>query len=137
MPFYKSAATLTLRDNGGTFTRTGVPFLLTDGYMVGGLAPTRKLTVARESIATIAAELEYFAGENIPADADGVYLGTWVDEGVLYIDASEWVAEYYEAHELAAARGELAIWDNHNKVSLPALTVCDGCGSATCNGCPA
>lgn len=118
MAFWKAAANITLRDSGGTFTNTGLPIRLSDGYMVGGVVPTRKLTLARESTATIEAELEHFARENLAADSEGLYLGTWVDLGALYIDVSEWVTDYAEAMELAATRGELAIWDNAAQAAI-------------------
>lgn len=46
------------------------------------------------------------------AATDGLGLmGTWVDSGVVYAEASEWYADYETAILTAKLRGELAIWD--------------------------
>lgn len=38
-------------------------------------------------------------------------MGTWVDSGVVYAEASEWYADYETAILVAKEREELAIWD--------------------------
>jgi hypothetical protein len=41
----------------------------------------------------------------------GGYLGTWVDSGLVYIDAVTWCETREEAIQLGLERGELAIYD--------------------------
>jgi hypothetical protein len=41
----------------------------------------------------------------------GGYLGTWVDAGLVYIDAVTWCETREEAIALGLERGELAIYD--------------------------
>lgn len=53
------------------------------------------------------------------AATDGLGLmGTWVDNGTVYAEASEWHADYETAILEAKKRGELAIWDVANKTSI-------------------
>lgn len=48
----------------------------------------------------------------------GGYLGTWTDNGLVYVDASNWTADRAEAVRWAVERGELAIWDVQANGSL-------------------
>lgn len=53
------------------------------------------------------------------AATDGLGLmGTWVDQGVVYAEASEWYADYETAILVAKDRKELAIWDIASKESI-------------------
>ena len=53
------------------------------------------------------------------AATDGLGLmGTWVESGVVYAEASEWFSDLSEAIVAATDRKELAIWDVANKVSI-------------------
>lgn len=45
-------------------------------------------------------------------------MGTWVDQGVVYAEASEWYTSRTTAIAVAKDRGELAIWDVANKVCI-------------------
>lgn len=39
------------------------------------------------------------------------YLGTWLHEGVVYVDAVDWVETLEEAVQLGLSRGEVAVYD--------------------------
>ena len=91
--------------DGGSITTTGAP-VPGVGYVVGGVVPslaTEAAPTAEEVTAWILATEAHRAG----------VLGWWVDTdtGRTYVDASDVIADRAEALELAAARGELAIWD--------------------------
>lgn len=45
-------------------------------------------------------------------------MGTWVEQGVVYAEASEWIEDYESAILEAKLRGELAIWDVAAKTSI-------------------
>lgn len=109
---YEDAARLTLENNGGTFTFSGAQVLHRRGYYVGGLVPTAIVPVAG-GVAFLAKSLARFARQHAAVLTTGqdVYLGTWVNEGNVYIDATEWAADRDRALELGRERGELAIWD--------------------------
>lgn len=128
--YYGEAAYRTMRDSGGTFLLNGHPVYLGDrqGYMVGGIVPTRIEAVGqypyhvalgdvlRDFVRDNARETVRRSGEGA---TNNLYLGTWVHDGKVYIDLSEWVEGKAEAVALAQSRGELAIWDCYagNEVS--------------------
>lgn len=45
-------------------------------------------------------------------------MGTWVDQGVVYAEASEWYADYETAILVAKEREELAVWDIASATSV-------------------
>lgn len=45
-------------------------------------------------------------------------MGTWVDSGVVYAEASEWYEDYETAILTAKLRGELAIWSVGSKKTI-------------------
>lgn len=108
----------TLRMGGGTFCGiTGEAFDLQIGYMVGGFVPTATVDMSgdypdqRHAVAKRA--VAAFCNTHADVLSRGTtYLGTWMHEGTLYIDASEQVTGEDHALQVAASRGELAIWDN-------------------------
>lgn len=112
---YTNAARLTLANDGGTFTLTGAQVLHRRGYYVGGLVPTaivRKHENDAWSLSWLAEQLASFARQHkaVLENADA-YLGTWVNEGNVYIDVAQWVGDRGTALGLGHARGELAVWD--------------------------
>lgn len=46
------------------------------------------------------------------------YLGTWVEDGKVYLDISECKKDKLEAILLGFARRQLAIWDNENSTCI-------------------
>lgn len=48
----------------------------------------------------------------------GAYMGTWIDAGLVFIDAVNWTASYDEAVTWGLDRGELAIYDVASNGSL-------------------
>jgi hypothetical protein len=109
---YEDAARLTLRDGGGTFAVDGKVVHHTRGYYVGGIVPTSVVPVAGGT-ENLAESLARFANQH-RRDIGAVYstyIGTWVHEGNVYIDASEWTPTREYAQNIGRERGELAIWD--------------------------
>lgn len=115
MEVYVDTARQALRDNGGTFDLYGYVVHNERGYMVGGVATAPIVPVT--GVATLAAVLGDFVADFRRTRADrgqgteGLYLGTWVHDGKVYVDISEWVGCVRQATALAQERGELAIWD--------------------------
>ena len=107
----------TLTDGGGTFdTATLQP--VTDGaWAVGGSMPgtTLRLTDYR----AYADLLRTFAEHYIDILASGArYVGTWIDDDLLYIDAIDIIDDTDTAIRLAAERGERAIYHLTDKITL-------------------
>lgn len=108
---YENAAGLTLENGGGTFTVAGEVVHHGLGYHVGGLVPTSIVPVSGGT-AFIAESIARFARQHYrEIGHHDAYIGAWVKDGNVYIDASQWVATRDEALALGADRGELAIWD--------------------------
>lgn len=60
--------------------------------------------------------IEKIISENIYLlSKDGVFLGTWVDEGKVYIDISENITDIENAKTVGIARKQLAIFDCFKK----------------------
>lgn len=111
MDAFTYAARATFRNNGGTFNLDGQPVFHTKGYYVGGIVPT--LTMSTGTSRSSLAEKLAVLATKLCRDGynDGsVYLGTWVDRDIVYIDASEWYDDVNVALTIARQLGELAIW---------------------------
>ncbi len=110
MDKWGNAATLTLRDNGGTFTGQGERVFHGRGFYVGGRVMPHRTPVYNRSI--IADMLHQFAWTNAPyLESESVYVGTWIVRGTLYVDCVDWVDERSVAEGLCRERGELAYFD--------------------------
>lgn len=96
----------TLANGGGTFPA------VEDGYMVGGVVPER--TCTPEEFERVLYDFVAEHGHNL----GGAHIGTWIDNGVVYLDVSENVADQEEALNLARERGERAIYDIRNGESI-------------------
>ena len=113
---YRDASRLwyQLMDDGGFTFR---PFLSVPmfGYMVA--LPAYTLHVKTCTVETIYRYLlDYWEIFRRPM----TYIGGWIDErdGTVYLDVSEWEAERHTALAYADLRGERAIYDLANKVSI-------------------
>lgn len=97
----------------------------TFGYMVGGAIGYRgdkieavvipegefSIKTLRQAVGFLYAE--HLTAEELEGSAPIVngYVGTWVSDGLVYVDASNWTADYSEAVRWAQERGEQAIYD--------------------------
>lgn len=46
-------------------------------------------------------------------------IGSWIDEGKLYLDVCKWYPDKYEALTAGHREHQLAIWDIENEVAVP------------------
>ena len=105
----------TLADGGGTFdAHTFAPLGATWAWAVGGGIPGHTIELVAER------DLEGALAQAFAAlvDAGADVIGTWLDEGVLYVDAVDLIEDTDEAIRLAAERGELAIYHLTTKTTL-------------------
>ena len=93
----------TLTNNGGTF-RNGVDISqeLKSGYVVGGVVPS--IIVPVDDLET----LEYELYQRVKHFE---YVGTWVHDGEVHIDAVEIYSDLEDAIEVGKSLGEIAIWN--------------------------
>lgn len=86
----------------------------THGYYVAGLQKAHTFDLKGSDTRNY----QYALGAAYAA-TDGLGLmGTWVDNGVVYAEASEWIEDYETAILTAKLRGELAIWSIASKQSI-------------------
>lgn len=107
--------TRTLENDGGTFTPDGVPLDFNNGYMVGSTVPTIIVPVT-ETLQI--ADAIWQMTNRIHDLPDEHYLGTWVHDGLMYIDASRHIETLDTAMMVAELAGELAIWDCANMLEI-------------------
>jgi len=115
------------RKNGGTTVSLEtfkVP-AKTDGYFIGAatgwdgkdiaahIIPESEFTLERLRRTFGHLYADHLTREQIESSMPvvGGYLGTWTHEGLVYVDAISWTADYSEAVRLAVKRGEHSIWD--------------------------
>lgn len=79
----------------------------TSGYYVAGLQ--KPLTFALKGADT--RNYQRALGAAYAATQGVGLMGTWVDNGTVYAEASEWIEDYESAVLAAKLRGELAVWD--------------------------
>lgn len=125
----------TVENGGGTFyPDDGTPHSHNEGFFVGigsepdgewsaDVIPTNQgldNPATRErcirSIAALCARIVRYGD-------DDIFLGTWVQGGrlpAIHIECSRWFANERDAVEVAAYRGEIAIWDvaNEDEIEL-------------------
>lgn len=124
---FEAIARDTLTNGGGTFRReTGAPVALTTGYTVG-VGNVLQVGIGWEPTTQAVAErLAYFWPMTAPANAQ--YVGTWTDNGILYIDHVTVISDLSIALSLARRNGERAVWDNANGASIDVPRLCPCCG---------
>lgn len=97
----------TVNDGGSTFEgRTMLPFTPGVGFSVGiGGAILPATTVTGEALAWLA--------RRIAQEYETTYVGTWLNEGKVYVDAVRYFGAHGREDAIACARehGQLAIYD--------------------------
>jgi hypothetical protein len=109
----------------------------TDGYFVGAatgwdgndipaqIIPLEEFTLERLRRAFGFLYAEHLTREEITNSTpiEGGFIGAWIDNGLVYVDATDWTPSYEQAVEWAVARGELAIYDVQADGSLEIATI--------------
>jgi hypothetical protein len=106
------------RANGGVTLDLSSPTMAiathTSGYYVAGLHKPHMFDL----VGSDTRDYQFALGMAYAA-TDGLGLmGTWVESGVVYAEASEWHADLASAIQAAQDRRERAIWDVANKVCI-------------------
>ena len=107
----------TLTDGGGTFDAATLAPITDGAWAVGGSIPGA--TLRPTDYRSYADLFRDFAEHYIDILSSGArYVGTWLDDGTLYIDAIDIVEDTDAAIRLAAERGERAIYHLTDKITL-------------------
>lgn len=104
----------TLANGGGTYDPlTGESFSPGKGFFVGSTDKFPSLVLDANDITSDTIwDVQCFVNGMKRAGLKNAYLGTWIDQEKIYVDASCLVLDKDEALSTAKDRGELAIWDN-------------------------
>lgn len=86
----------------------------THGYYVAGLQTPHTFPLADADTR----DYQFALGAAYAATQGLGLMGTWVEDGTVYAEASEWFEDYETATLEAKKRGELAIWDIANRASI-------------------
>jgi len=115
-----------IKQGGGTFTLDGDGISFDSGYMVSVWGYEHQITLPdcmfpQKDVTLHSAVGQYMqyinhAFSHTHGDSDLTsYIGTWVDEGVMYLDVSRNVDTLSRAERLAQYNRQLAIYDCTNK----------------------
>ena len=104
---------LTLANGGLTINPRNGEVYNGQGYAVGGVLPSVTVPVNSDWHEMV----KDFVLSNAEIFLNGrpVYLGTWIDGDVVWLDASEIYEDLDTALTVARERGEKAIWDFANQ----------------------
>jgi len=83
-----------------------------NGYAVGGVADCRVIGVERFSMGSV---IEFVLNREWTV---GDFLGTWIEENMVYLDVSNIFSHETRAHEVARERGEKEYYDFENGVGV-------------------
>jgi hypothetical protein len=105
----------TLRNGGGTFDALTLEPVTSGPWAVGGSLPGIVLDASGDGYHRRLA----FGNAYLDLLTSGArIIGTWIDDGRLYIDAIELIESTDDALRLAAERGELAVYHITDKRTL-------------------
>lgn len=112
---------LTLRDGGGTFNFNGEPASIESGYIVGGFSKCYKISC--KGVNTSLCEYRFIDHvndliEELPVNLEGLFIGTWVDNGIVYLELSRHFGTLAVAIQAGKIREQDAIYDVVNDVSI-------------------
>lgn len=107
----RNAASELLSHADGFTVSTTNDVLPSDGYFVGGVAPSM-VTETVPSPSQLSAYVDTFPFAD--------YVGIWTDTEThkVYVDVVEHYSSLTEAREVAGAREEIAIWDIENSSEI-------------------
>ena len=109
-----AAATLAdlAQDGGGTYeAETYLPFRPTSGFAVG-------IGGARIPAAAYDIQTAYWLLRAVSTEYEANYVGTWLDGGMVHVDAVRYIRDLSSAVVLARAMGQEAIYDFGDRISI-------------------
>jgi len=81
------------------------------GYVVGGIVPEKSIKMDNESAFKHTYNRFFYQAELALERESAVVIGTWVEDGKIVFDLCNVLDDMKDALELAAKRGERAIFD--------------------------
>lgn len=122
MDVHSRAAQYTLDHNGGTFVpHVGRVVDTSSVYVVALGHPFEHMIDVGDcemfNRRMVKREIEKFTEAHRPQWNEGYWLGTWIHNGILYLDVVEKFHAYDDAYQAAVERGQIAFWDGINQIT--------------------
>lgn len=100
-------------NGGGTYEgKTLLPFTPTTGFAVG-------IGGIHLPADTVTAEAVVWAMKAVASEYETAFVGTWLDDGIVYFDAVHYVVALDRAMRLGQQAGQKAIYSFATKEALP------------------
>lgn len=103
-----------IENKGATLDKEYNDFDSNKGYMVS--IKGQEVKVNKNDIEEIKKEIE--KKREFIQDKEGLYVGLWLDNDIMFIDVSIHIIDYLEALEIARDNDQLAIYDLKNNNSI-------------------
>lgn len=103
-----------INNEGATLDSNYNDFKSNKGYMVS--IKGQEVKVNKNDIEEIKKEIE--KKRKFIQDKEGLYIGLWLDNDIMYVDVSIHIMDYLEALEIARNNDQLAIFDLKKKDSI-------------------
>ena len=110
------ALTQTLADSGGTFDARTLDPIAGGPWAVGGGLPGIAIPIVTPWPEPLV--VAFGDAYNSLLEDGAQVIGTWIDEGTLYVDAIDLIVDTDAAIRLASERGERAIYHLTDKITL-------------------
>jgi hypothetical protein len=109
-------------ENGGATMNVATGDVPTSGYVVSMEAHTKTFQLFGNEVVKeilISGAVQLYARENDDVlSLPGMYLGSWIDDGVLYLDISNVYENEHDALRVAVANNQLAYYDLNNAKTI-------------------
>jgi hypothetical protein len=107
----------TILNNGATYNPTTNELNPTKGYFVS--LPKFEQRIEKHNFST--QHVKDFINCNFGAFNEGLFVGSWINNGVVYLDISECITDKRKAIETAYKNNQLALYDANNSciIELP------------------
>lgn len=110
----KAAESVIAHEAGATLTKQGELISPTEGFAVGGQVPGIRYPVSYPYLTKRIIVSQWL--QALPHNV--IHVGTWTEDGTVYVDATTIVSDRDRAIQLGEQRGEIAVYDFANQESL-------------------
>lgn len=108
----------TINNGGSSFNLLTGEYNPNDGFMVAIKGHELQIPVESFNHKVLSDYIKKNADLLISGITDDKFVGSWVEDGIVYLDCSVKFERIVPALEAGIAQGELAIWDNKDKYSI-------------------
>lgn len=108
----------TLKNGGATFNIVNGTYNPNKGYMVALQGHELQVPISQFNQKVLADYITDKSDTLLSGQITNNYLGSWVHEGIVYLDCSTLIDNLDIAIDIAKSSDQLAIWSNKDKESI-------------------